>query len=204
MYKGFCTITQWTEPKGNRRIGWYQMQWGGREEEGAKREELEEDDLHPPFSESIHDGLVSQHELEELLPPFGHIEQRALLGVEVGDIEDEVREMIEGERVCASVSRIQSLRADARGERNAPDSLKSLPIRPGVPTAIPTLVFCRYSMCSWSLKCFEKSLATSISLVLYGLTSLRAIPLVSLVPGARKEREKRTGRGLRREELRLR
>jgi hypothetical protein len=56
--------------------------------------------------------------------------------------------------------------------RDTPDSLKSLPIRPGVPTAIPTFVLWRYSTCSANLKCFANSLATSVSLPLNSLTSL--------------------------------
>ena len=91
-----CNITQWT---GEQNIDGIKCRGGELTRLGGS----EQDDLHAPFSQTIHDGFVAQHELEELLASFGHVEQRALLRVEVRDIEDEVGQMREGERVCAIV-----------------------------------------------------------------------------------------------------
>lgn len=59
-------------------------------------------------------------------------------------------------------------------------SVKSLPILPGVPTAMPSLVLVRYSTWSASLMCFANSLPMSTSFILNGFTSLRPPhPLIS-------------------------
>lgn len=71
--------------------------------------------------------------------------------------------------------RLMSARTELQGEVDEPVSAKSFPIRPGVPTTMPTFVFWRYSMWSASLMCFAKSLPMSMSFVLYIFTSLMPV-----------------------------
>ena len=56
--------------------------------------------LHSTLPQSIPDCLVSQDQLEEVFPCFGHVHERALLSVEMRDVEEDMREMVKVQGVC--------------------------------------------------------------------------------------------------------
>ena len=49
--------------------------------------------LHPPCSQTLHDPLVPQHMSEHILPRFRHVQQRAILRVEMRNVQHEMRKM---------------------------------------------------------------------------------------------------------------
>lgn len=57
--------------------------------------------LHPPCSKTLHYPLVPQHMSEHILARLGHVQQRAILRVEMRNIQNEMREMGEEQRFLA-------------------------------------------------------------------------------------------------------
>jgi hypothetical protein len=119
--------------------------------------------------------LTPEHKLEQILPRFRHVDEAPVLCIEMSAIEHEMREMCELEGICRCTRESQRVEEGVEGDgrwamgngrrKDQPVSLSSFPTRLGVPTAMQTFRL-RYSTCSLSLKCFAKSLATSMSFVL--------------------------------------
>lgn len=68
----------------------------------------EQDELHAAHPEALDEVLVAEDVAEEVLAALGHVEQRALLGVHVRHVQDQVREVRQGEG-------LYSTRGGARG-----------------------------------------------------------------------------------------